>query len=205
MRVLEDGISAEIIKIGRLVQNKERFVKRRQRLIGPNGSTLKVWWTFTFLPEIAQTFLQCVVALDQLQTSCLLYNILRNPAHRFLHLMLISWILWPIILIPCLQFKSTTKDPCKGYIELCVCAFNLSRSNSLCDLNPMQGLGLRLFCWEKCSVVIGECFDFNLLQTYETAFEKEKDINLNVWLTLLVSSAHFICFRWSLSISLFFF
>lgn len=40
-RVLQDDITADVIKISSFVRNKDKFVKRRQRLIGPNGCNLK--------------------------------------------------------------------------------------------------------------------------------------------------------------------
>jgi len=41
VKALNDEMQCDIIKIGGLVQNRTRYVNRRQRLIGPDGATLK--------------------------------------------------------------------------------------------------------------------------------------------------------------------
>ncbi|KAM3453340.1 hypothetical protein MY5147_008727 [Beauveria neobassiana] len=41
IKILEDGVACDVIKIRNLVGNKDRFIKRRQRILGPDGSTLK--------------------------------------------------------------------------------------------------------------------------------------------------------------------
>ncbi|KAJ8602194.1 hypothetical protein CTAYLR_003534 [Chrysophaeum taylorii] len=41
LKILDDETHCDVIKIGTLVRNKDRFARRRQRLVGPDGSTLK--------------------------------------------------------------------------------------------------------------------------------------------------------------------
>jgi ribosomal RNA assembly protein len=52
VKILNDDVACDIIKIGNLVRNKERYVKRRQRIIGPDGSTLKVCITEQYHPHV---------------------------------------------------------------------------------------------------------------------------------------------------------
>jgi len=40
-RILEEGMACDVIRVRGLVEKKERFAKRRQRLVGNKGSTLK--------------------------------------------------------------------------------------------------------------------------------------------------------------------
>jgi ribosomal RNA assembly protein len=41
IKILQDDIQCDIIKIGGIIRNREQFVNRRQRLLGPDGATLK--------------------------------------------------------------------------------------------------------------------------------------------------------------------
>merc|ERR1719191_1946640 len=63
--ILRDNMACEVIKIGSLVRKKDRFVRRRQRLLGPNGTTIQALKLLTDSYILVQGNSVSIIGLDK--------------------------------------------------------------------------------------------------------------------------------------------
>ena len=87
LRLMQDEVYCEIIKIKNIAGSKEKFVKRRARLIGPNGGTLKCLELLTECYILVQGSTVCAVGhFRQLkQVRRIVEDVMRN-VHPLYHI-----------------------------------------------------------------------------------------------------------------------
>ncbi|KRZ75682.1 KRR1 small subunit processome component -like protein [Trichinella papuae] len=81
VRILDDDTACDIIKISGLVRNRVRFVKRRQRLIGPNGCTLKAIELLTncYVRKIVEDCMNNIHPVYNIKTLMLKKELMKDP------------------------------------------------------------------------------------------------------------------------------
>ena len=90
VRVLQDEVYCDVVKIKHLVRNKERFVKRRQRLIGPNGCTLKAVELVTDCYVLVQgNTVSCIGALKGVKAVRRIVEDCMRNVHPIYHIKLL--------------------------------------------------------------------------------------------------------------------
>ncbi|XP_031384130.1 KRR1 small subunit processome component homolog isoform X2 [Punica granatum] len=86
IKILDDEVQCDIIKIASLVRNKEKFVKRRQQIIGPNNSTLKALEILTGCYIVGSTVAAMGSFKGLKQIRRIVEDCMQNKMHPIYHI-----------------------------------------------------------------------------------------------------------------------